>query len=77
MCNLDKQKLSKITFLILIRGAWDSQAHIEQGIDILIRSINCVRRNHPTWTIHQATKGGISGYDVGCENIKKYDGMYY
>merc|ERR1712110_1002627 len=57
------------------RGAWDSQEHIEQATDILIDTINCVKRNHNSWTQEMATKGGISGYNAGCGNVQTYDGM--
>ena len=57
------------------RGSWDSQEHMEQATDILIDTINCVGRNHPSWTQEQKTKGGISGYNAGCGNVQSYDGM--
>ena len=48
---------------------------MEQATDILIDTINCVKRNHPSWTQEMATKGGISGYNAGCGNVQSYDGM--
>merc|ERR1712002_363206 len=57
------------------QGSWDSQRHIEQATDILIDTINCVARNHPSWELEQKTKGGISGYNAGCGNVQTYDGM--
>ena len=57
------------------RGTWDSQEHMEQATDILIDTINCVGRNHPSWTMDMKTKGGISGYNAGCGNVQSYEGM--
>jgi len=57
------------------KGAYDSQQHLEQATQILIDTINCVARNHKSWTQEQQSKGGISGYNAGCGNVQTYDGM--
>ena len=45
---------------------------MEQATDILVDTINCVKRNHPTWTTEMNTKGGISGYNAGCGNVQTW-----
>ena len=68
------QNLKIFIFYLKIRGTWDSQVHLEQATDILIDTINCVGRNHGSWTQQQKTKGGISGYNAGCGNVQTYEG---
>ena len=41
-----------------------------KATQILIDTINCVARNHKSWTQLQQTKGGISGYNAGCGNVQ-------
>ena len=43
-----------------------------QATQILIDTINCVARNHKSWTQEQQSKGGISGYNAGCGNVQVY-----
>jgi len=57
------------------QGSWNSIQHIEQGCQILVDTINCVKRKHTSWTKDMYTKGGISGYNAGCGNVQTYDGM--
>ncbi|CAH1266915.1 LYG1 [Branchiostoma lanceolatum] len=52
-----------------------STTHIKQGTQILIDTINCVKRRHPDWTAEMALKGGLSGYNAGCGNVQSYAGM--
>ncbi|XP_019647392.1 PREDICTED: lysozyme g-like [Branchiostoma belcheri] len=52
-----------------------STEHIKQGTQILIDTINCVKRNHPNWDNNMTLKGGISGYNAGCGNVQSYAGM--
>ncbi|XP_035681976.1 lysozyme g-like [Branchiostoma floridae] len=57
------------------QGGPYTTTHIKQGTQILIDTINCVKRNHPGWSTEMALKGGISGYNAGCGNVQTYNGM--
>merc|ERR1711970_530658 len=58
-----------------IKGAWDSEEHINQATGIFIDMINCVRRNHPSWKMEVQTKGGLAAYNSGCGNVQTEGGM--
>ncbi|XP_066287496.1 lysozyme g-like [Branchiostoma lanceolatum] len=58
-----------------VEGGPYSTTHIKQGTQILIDTINCVKRRHPDWTAEMALKGGLSGYNAGCGNVQTYAGM--
>ncbi|KAI8514393.1 hypothetical protein Bbelb_087170 [Branchiostoma belcheri] len=52
-----------------------STEHMKQATQILIDTINCVKNEHSDWTAEMALKGGISGYNAGCDNVQTYEGM--
>ncbi|XP_078700603.1 uncharacterized protein LOC144927183 isoform X1 [Branchiostoma floridae x Branchiostoma belcheri] len=52
-----------------------STEHMKQATQILIDTINCVKDEHSDWTAEMALKGGISGYNAGCDNVQTYEGM--
>ncbi|XP_077199610.1 lysozyme g-like [Paroedura picta] len=56
-------------------GAWDSEAHITQGANVLHDMIDGVAKKFPQWTKEQQLKGGISAYNAGLRNVQTYDGM--
>ncbi|NXH21531.1 LYG protein, partial [Bucco capensis] len=58
-----------------IQGAWNSEAHITQGTNILISMIKAIQRKFPHWTKDQQLKGGISAYNAGAGNVQSYDRM--
>ncbi|XP_054829025.1 lysozyme g-like [Eublepharis macularius] len=56
-------------------GAWNSEAHITQGTQILCNMINGIAKKFPGWTKAQQLKGGISAYNAGIRNVQTYDRM--
>ncbi|XP_065122570.1 lysozyme g-like [Paramisgurnus dabryanus] len=56
-------------------GAWDSEQHLTQAIEILIGSIQAIKKNFPQWTQEQCFKGGISAYNAGPGNVRTYENM--
>ena len=53
----------------------DNRCYCKNNWKSDVYNINCVGRNHPSWSQTQKTKGGISGYNAGCGNVQTYDGM--
>ncbi|XP_019381183.1 PREDICTED: lysozyme g-like isoform X1 [Gavialis gangeticus] len=58
-----------------IVGAWNSEAHLIQGTQILVGMIKAIQRKFPRWTKEQQLKGGIAAYNVGPENVWTYADM--
>ncbi|NXP53994.1 LYG protein, partial [Heliornis fulica] len=56
-------------------GAWNSEAHLTQGTEILISMIKAIQKKFPRWTKDQQLKGGISAYNAGANNVQSYDRM--
>ncbi|NWI23807.1 LYG protein, partial [Sula dactylatra] len=56
-------------------GKWNSETHLTQGTNILIRMIKTIQRKFPRWTKDQQLKGGISAYNAGSKNVQTYDRM--
>ncbi|XP_008933319.1 PREDICTED: lysozyme g-like [Merops nubicus] len=56
-------------------GQWNSEAHINQGTNILISMIKTIQKKFPRWTKDQQLKGGISAYNAGPGNVRSYDRM--
>ncbi|NXD99935.1 LYG protein, partial [Chaetorhynchus papuensis] len=54
---------------------WDSEEHINQCSNILVRSINEVRARHPTWTWDRQLRGGSLAYIAGVNTVQTYDKM--
>lgn len=55
------------------KGSWDSEEHLCQGTDILIKCMSNIRRNFRDWTKEQQLKGGIAAYYAGDGNINSYE----
>nr|ANS12746.1 g-type lysozyme [Trachinotus ovatus] len=51
------------------KGSWDSEEHLCQAIDILIRFITRIRQKYPQWSKEEQLKGGIAAYNAGDGNI--------
>ncbi|XP_048400845.1 lysozyme g-like 1 [Stegostoma tigrinum] len=56
-------------------GEWNSEAHLQQGTEILINMIKEIANKFPSWTKEQQLKGGISAYNAGTKNVQTYDRM--
>ncbi|NWW96586.1 LYG protein, partial [Rhynochetos jubatus] len=56
-------------------GKWNSEAHLNQGTEILVSMIKTIQRKFPHWTKDQQLKGGISAYNTGPGNVRSYDRM--
>ncbi|XP_074839376.1 lysozyme g-like [Carettochelys insculpta] len=56
-------------------GAWNSEAHLNQGTSILVNMVKEIKRKFPRWTKEQQLKGGISAYNAGTKNVQSYDRM--
>uniref|UniRef100_A0A673WAG3 Lysozyme g n=1 Tax=Salmo trutta TaxID=8032 RepID=A0A673WAG3_SALTR len=55
------------------KGAWDSQAHIDQGAQILAGSYSDVERKYPHWTKEKKLKGALAAYNMGAGSISSYE----
>ncbi|KAM5182014.1 lysozyme g-like [Mantella aurantiaca] len=53
-----------------LKGAWDSETHIAQAVDILISSINQVKKKFPGQSSENILKGAIAAYNAGVGNIR-------
>ncbi|KAM7418948.1 hypothetical protein PAMA_016188 [Pampus argenteus] len=51
------------------RGKWDSQEHIEQGIDILKGCHSDVANKFPRWSNLEKLKGSLAAYNMGAERM--------
>ncbi|KAG9349067.1 hypothetical protein JZ751_029385 [Albula glossodonta] len=56
-------------------GEWNSEAHINQGNEILIGFIKKIQAKFPSWSKEQQFKGGISAYNGGPGNVQTYERM--
>ncbi|KAG8451881.1 hypothetical protein GDO86_003905 [Hymenochirus boettgeri] len=56
-----------------IRGTWDSEEHITQGVEILISMGDSIYKKFPKWSPEQILKGAIAAYNAGPGNIKGFD----
>ncbi|NXV83264.1 LYG protein, partial [Atlantisia rogersi] len=56
-------------------GAWNSEAHVTQGTNILITLIKAMQKKFPNWTKEQQLKGGIAAYNTGSGRVRSYDGV--
>ncbi|XP_073676210.1 lysozyme g-like [Garra rufa] len=56
-------------------GQWDSEQHITQATEILIRFIKEIKAKFPKWTQEHCFKGGISAYNAGVKNVQTYERM--
>ncbi|KAM6292985.1 lysozyme g-like [Porphyrio hochstetteri] len=56
-------------------GAWNSEAHVNQGTNILISMIKAIQKKFPKWTKEQQLKGGIGAYNTGPGGVRSYDGV--
>ncbi|RXN09294.1 lysozyme g [Labeo rohita] len=54
-------------------GAWDSEQHVAQAIEILIGFIKEIKVNFPKWTQEQCFKGGIAAYNKGVKRVISYE----
>ncbi|XP_059576966.1 lysozyme g [Alligator mississippiensis] len=54
---------------------WNSEAHLIQGTQILVKMITTIQRKFPRWTKEQQLKGGISAYNAGPRNVQTYADM--
>ncbi|NXV80940.1 LYG protein, partial [Atlantisia rogersi] len=43
-------------------GAWNSEAHVTQGTNILITLIKAMQKKFPNWTKEQQLKGKVKGF---------------
>lgn len=57
------------------RGAWNSEAHVNQGVQILAKYRGEVARKHPKWTPAQQLRGAISAYNFGVSNVQTLAGV--
>ncbi|KAM7394042.1 hypothetical protein PAMP_020867 [Pampus punctatissimus] len=58
------------------RGKWDSQEHIEQGIEILKGCHTDVANKFPYWSNNQKLKGSLAAYNMGAVNMSSsYDNV--
>ncbi|XP_073334845.1 lysozyme g-like [Pagrus major] len=55
------------------RGAWDSEEHLCQAMDILIYFSSRIKNKFPGWTKEQQLKGGIAAYHAGDLNVDSYE----
>ncbi|XP_040891946.1 lysozyme g-like [Toxotes jaculatrix] len=55
------------------KGAWDSEEHLCQGLDILAYFIIRIKNKFPKWSKEQQLKGGIAAYHAGDGNIHSYE----
>ncbi|XP_053362208.1 lysozyme g-like [Clarias gariepinus] len=51
------------------KGDWDSEEHIHQATDILIRFIKRIQNKFPDWSKEDHFKGGIAAYNAGPGNV--------
>ncbi|XP_029902615.1 lysozyme g-like [Myripristis murdjan] len=57
------------------RGAWDSEEHISQGIEIYTGCYSEIANKLPSWTNNQKLKGALAAYNMGASNVRTYEGM--
>merc|ERR1712212_621241 len=52
-----------------IRGAWNSEEHITQGTEILVRFIRAIQKKFPCWSKENQLKAGIMAFNSGPGNV--------
>ncbi|KAM4603878.1 lysozyme g-like [Polymixia lowei] len=57
------------------RGAWDSEEHISQGIEIFKGSYSDIGRKFPQWNSDQKLKGALAAYNMGAGSVDSYEGV--
>ncbi|XP_059196115.1 lysozyme g-like [Centropristis striata] len=57
------------------KGAWDSEEHLSQAIDILLHFMLRIKHRFYNWTKEQQLKGGIAAYNAGDMNIDSYENV--
>ncbi|XP_066477996.1 lysozyme g-like [Tiliqua scincoides] len=56
-------------------GKWDSEEHMIQATQILLKNIKDIQNKFPQWTMEQQLKGGIAAYNIGTKNVQTYERM--
>ncbi|XP_050958616.1 lysozyme g isoform X2 [Labeo rohita] len=56
-------------------GAFDSEQHITQATEILIKFIKEIKARFPTWSQEQCFKGGISAYNAGVSSVSSNENI--
>ncbi|XP_077338854.1 lysozyme g-like [Lithobates pipiens] len=57
------------------RGAWDSEEHILQAIEILISMFEAIQQKFPSWSRSQVMKGALAAYNMGPSNVKSFEAV--
>ncbi|XP_056462095.1 lysozyme g-like isoform X2 [Gadus chalcogrammus] len=59
-----------------LRGAWNSETHLDQATGILVDIIKEVQRDRPSWSREKQLKGAIAYYNMG-SNVLNYENVDY